>query len=319
MSTYRTLYPEIKPFHQCHLDVGDGHQVYVEQSGNPDGIPAVYLHGGPGGGSQPSQRQVFDPEKYHIVLFDQRGCGQSRPWASLEYNTTWHLVADMELIRIGLGFDKWLVCGGSWGSTLALTYAISHPDRVSALILRGIFTLRRLELEWFYQSGASFIFPDAWELFIDPIPADERGDLIGAYYRRLTGGDAAERIRCARAWSQWEGGTINLLPRPQQIDLFGKPDFAEAFARIETHYFHHGGFFDYDNWILQSVNAIQHIPTTIIQGRYDVCTPMKTAWELHQSMPQADFFIIPDSGHAFDEPGITDRLIRTTEYISRCN
>ncbi len=313
MSAYRPLYPAIEPYETTRLDAGEGHVIYVEQCGNPDGAPAVYLHGGPGGGSNPGQRRVFDPERYRIVLFDQRGCGKSTPWASLEHNTTWDLVADMERIREALDIERWLVCGGSWGSTLAMAYAETHPDQVFTLILRGIFTLRRQELEWYYQGGAANLFPDEWETFVAPIPEAERGDMIGAYYRRLTGDDAETRNRCARTWSMWEGATINLLQRPAQIAHYGADGYAEAFARIETHYFQHGGFFDSDAWLLENVDRIRDIPTTIIQGRYDVCTPMITAWELHRALPEATFEIIADAGHAFDEPGIADALVRATD------
>jgi proline iminopeptidase len=313
MPDYRPLYPEIEPYQTGLLDVGDGHRIYFEQSGNPDGMPAVYVHGGPGGGSSPGQRRVFDPERYRIILFDQRGCGRSQPWASLENNTTWHLVADMERLREHLGIEHWQVCGGSWGSTLSLAYAVTHAERVTALVLRGIFTLQRRELDWYYQGGAANLFPDEWEKFVAPIPEAERDDLIGAYYRRLTGDDPETRRECARSWSMWEGATINLLQRPEQIEQFGSDGYAEAFARIESHYFHNRGFFDSDDWLLGQARTIAGIPTTIIQGRYDVCTPMVTAWDLHRALPEADFHIIPDAGHAFDEPGIADALVRTTD------
>jgi len=306
------MFPELEPYNDGMLDVGDGHHVYYEESGNPDGKPAVYLHGGPGGGSTPGQRRVFDPQGYRIVLFDQRGCGRSTPYASLEHNTTWDLVEDMEKLREHLGIERWQVCGGSWGSTLALAYAETHPDRVSALIVRGIFTIRKKELDWYYQGAAGCLFPDEWEKFVAPIPEDERGDFISAYYRRLTSNDEDVQRTVARAWSMWEGSTINLLQRPAQIAHFGSDAYAVAFARIETHYFVHKGFFESDNYLLDNVDRIRHLPTTIIQGRYDVCTPMMTAWDLHKALPEADFHIVPDAGHAFDEPGIADRLIRTT-------
>ena len=313
MVDYRPLYPELEPFDHGMLSVGDGHDMYFEQSGNPDGIPAVYLHGGPGGGSMPGQRQVFDPVKYRIVLFDQRGCGKSTPWGSLDHNTTWDLVGDMEKLREHLGFERWLVCGGSWGSTLSLAYAATHSERVTALIVRGIFTLRKQELDWYYQGAAGVIFPDEWEKFVAPIPEAERDNMIAAYYQRLTGDDAEERRRCARTWSMWEGSTINLLQDPDQIEHFGSENYAEAFAQIETHYFVNGGFFEWDGWLLDQVDRIRNIPTTIIQGRYDVCTPMATAWELHRVFPEADFEIVADAGHAFDEPGIADALVRATD------
>jgi proline iminopeptidase len=316
MSEPRGFYPEIEPFHSGMLEVTDGHRIYYEQSGNPQGEPAVYLHGGPGGGSNPGQRRVFDPDRYHIVLFDQRGCGRSEPFASLEHNTTWDLVADMEALRRHLGFEQWQVCGGSWGSTLALAYAQTHPQRVAELVLRGIFTLRRRELEWFYQEGASRIFPDEWEKYLAPIPVDERSDLMAAYYRRLTGEDRQAMIAAASAWSRWEGSTINLLQRPAQIAHFGSDRFATAFARIECHYFVNGGFFDTDGWLLDNVDRIRDIPAVIIQGRYDVCTPMETAWELHRAMPDAEFVIVPDAGHSFDEPGIARELVRATDRFA---
>lgn len=313
MSAYRELYPPIAPYRTGLLPVGDGHNVYYEESGNPNGKPGVYVHGGPGGGSQPDQRRVFDPDIYRIVLFDQRGCGHSTPHASLDNNTTWHLVADMEGLRQHLGIEKWLVCGGSWGSALSIAYAQTHPDRTAALVLRGIFTLRRKELDWYYQGGAGAIFPDEWDKFMAPIPESERDDMIGAYYRRLTSGNAAAQREVARAWSVWEGSTINLLQRPAQIESYGSDAFSIAFARIETHYFHHHGFFESDNWLLENVDGIRHIPTTIIQGRYDVCTPMMTAWDLHKAFPEASFEIVPDAGHAFDEPGIAECLVNATD------
>lgn len=295
------------------LAVGDGHQVYFEESGNPNGKPGVYVHGGPGAGSNPGQRQVFDPEKYRIILFDQRGCGRSVPHACIDNNTTWDLVADMERLREHLDVDRWLICGGSWGSTLSLSYAEAHPGRITALVLRGIFTLRKKELDWYYQGSAGAIFPDEWEMFVAPIPESERGDMIAAYYRRLTSNQPKLQAVVARAWSVWEGSTINLLQRPAQIESYAGDEFSIAFARIETHYFFHKGFFDSDGWLLDNVDRIQDIPTTIIQGRYDVCTPMMTAWDLHQVMPHALFQVVPDAGHAFDEPGIADCLLDATD------
>ncbi len=313
MNNYQSLYPEVEPYLTGTLAVGDGHQIYFEECGNPQGKPAVYVHGGPGGGSNPGQRRVFDPEKYRIILFDQRGCGNSTPTASLENNTTWDLVADMEKLREHLSIEHWQVCGGSWGSTLALAYAQAHPTKVTELILRGIFTLRKAELDWYYQGGAANLFPDEWEKFIQPIPVEERGDMVSAYYRQLTSDDKATQLVAARAWSVWEGSTINLLQRPQQIEHFASENFAVAFSRIECHYFINKGFFDSDGWLIANVDKIRHLPTVIIQGRYDVCTPMTTAWDLHKALPEADFHIIPDAGHAFDESGITDRLVRTTD------
>ena len=309
-------FPPVEPYRTGMLPVSDGHIIYFEECGNPQGKPAVYIHGGPGGGSNPRQRCVFDPEKYRIILFDQRGCGRSTPFASLEHNTTWDLVADMEALRVHLGLETWQLCGGSWGSTLSLAYAQTHPSRVTELILRGIFTLRKSELHWYYQEGASSIFPDEWEKFLAPIPEPERDNLMAAYYRRLTGNDKNEQLAAARAWSIWEGSTINLFQRPQQVEHFGSDDFAIAFARIECHYFTHGGFFDEDGWLIDHVDTIRHIPATIIQGRYDVCTPMKTAWDLHKAWPEADFQVIPDAGHSFDEPGILAALIEATNRFA---
>ena len=315
MSEYRTLYPEIEVNSSGMLEVGDGHRMYYEECGNPEGKPAVYIHGGPGGGSNPGQRRVFNPDKYRIILFDQRGCGKSQPTASLQNNTTWDLVSDMEKLRAHLDIDRWQVCGGSWGSTLSLAYAQTHPERVTELILRGIFTLRKAELDWYYQGGAASLFPDEWEKFVAPISADERDDMINAYYRRLTSEDEQVQVEAARAWSIWEGSTINLLQRPRQIKHFGSEAFAVAFSRIECHYFVNKGFFESDGWLIENVDPIRHLPITIIQGRYDVCTPMTTAWDLHQALPEADFHIVPDAGHAFDEPGIADRLVRTTDQF----
>ena len=316
MTKLRDLFPAIEPYDSGMLSVGDGHEIYYEQCGNPKGKPAVYIHGGPGGGCNPGQRRVFDPEKYRIILFSQRGCGKSTPFASLENNTTWHLVADMELLRQHLGLEQWQVCGGSWGSTLALAYAQTHPQQVTELILRGIFTLRKAELDWYYQSGASRIFPDEWQKFIAPIPENERNDLMSAYYSRLTGDDEEAKLQAAQSWSRWEGSTINLYQRPGQIEHFGSERFAIAFARIECHYFVNKGWFETDNWLIDNASAIDHIPTVIVQGRYDVCTPMVTAWDLHQAMPNAEFIVIPDAGHSFDEPGIADALVKATDKFS---
>lgn len=313
MNNYRPLYPEIEPYQTGILAVGDGHQMYYEECGNPQGKPAVYVHGGPGGGSNAGQRRVFDPQKYRIILFDQRGCGKSTPTASLEHNTTWDLVADMEKLREHLSIKCWQVCGGSWGSTLSLAYAQTHPDRVTELILRGIFTLRKTELDWYYQGGAASLFPDEWEKFVQPIPLAEREFMIGAYYRQLTSDDKVKQLAAARAWSIWEGSTINLLQRPQQIEHFASEDFAVAFSRIECHYFVNKGFFESDGWLIANVDKIRHLPTVIIQGRYDACTPMTTAWDLHKALPEADFHVVPDAGHAFDEPGIADQLVRATD------
>lgn len=315
MTDRRTLYPEIEPYLTGRLKVSDLHEIHFEEAGNPNGKPVVHVHGGPGGGIQPIYRQAFDPEAYRIVLFDQRGCGQSTPHAELEENTTWDLVADMEKLRAELGIDKWQVFGGSWGSTLSLAYAQNHPDRVSELVLRGIFLLREKELRWFYQHGAEAIYPDAWESYIAPIPREERGDMIAAYYKRLTSDDRAVRLEAAKAWSTWEGSTLSLWPDPARVDDFGGDDFATAFARIECHYFVNKGFFQRDGQLLEqaSIDRIRHIPAVIVQGRYDVVTPMMTAWDLHKAWPEADFRIVPDAGHTVTEPGITHELVSATD------
>ncbi|MBA9006406.1 proline iminopeptidase [Actinomadura cellulosilytica] len=316
----RTLYPPIEPYDGGLLDVGDGNQIYWEVCGNPDGRPAVMLHGGPGGGCTADHRRQFDPERYRIVLFDQRNCGRSRPHAadpavSLEHNTTWHLVADMERLREHLGIDRWLVFGGSWGSALSLAYAQRHPDRVTALVLRGIFMLRPFELYWFYQEGASLIFPDAWERYVAPIPEEEREDLIAAFGERLESPDREVRVAAARAWSQWEATALTLRPRPDLIEHFGDPDYAVAFARIENHYFRNEGFFEEDQ-LLRDVDRIRHIPAVIVQGRYDVCTPPATAWDLHRAWPEAEFHLVDDAGHSYDEPGILHHLIEATDRFA---
>lgn len=314
-ASLRGLYPPIEPFEHGMLEVGDGHRVYWERCGNPAGKPAVFLHGGPGSGCGRDQRRLFDPEKYCVTLFDQRGCGRSTPHACLEANTTWDLVADIERLRALAGAQRWLVFGGSWGSTLALAYAQKHPAQVSELVLRGIFTLRREELHWFYQEGASWLFPDEWEHFLAPIPAPERTDLMAAYHRLLTGDDVALRTRAAIAWSQWEGRTITLLPDPNFDRAHSDAHFALAFARIENHYFVHHGFFE-EGQLLRDAARLQGIPGVIVQGRYDVCTPAKTAWELHRAWPSAQFHLVPQAGHAYKEPGILDQLIRATDRFA---
>lgn len=309
----RSFYAPLEPHDRGRLRVSALHEIYYEQCGNPQGKPTVVLHGGPGGGISPFLRQMHDPEAYRIVVFDQRGCGQSTPHAELAENTTWDLVADMERLREHLGIDRWQVVGGSWGSTLALAYAETHPERVTELILRGIFTLRRTEIEWFYQQGASALFPDAWEDFVAPIPADERHDMIAAYHRRLTGSDPDQQIACARAWSQWEGATLSLLPDAARVTAFGQDRFALAFARIECHYFHNRGFFADDGQLLSDAHRLRAIPGVIIQGRYDVVTPMETAWDLHRAWPEARFEVVPDAGHTATEPGIADAIVRATD------
>ncbi len=312
----RSFYPEIQPYESGHLDTGDGHQIYWEICGNPKGKPAVFLHGGPGSGCSPKHRRLFDPERYRVLLFDQRGCGRSTPHASLDNNTTWHLVADIERLRALMGVEQWLVFGGSWGSTLALAYAETHPARVSELVVRGIFTLRRKELLWYYQNGASWLFPDLWESFLAPIPESERGDLMAAYHKRLTGSDRAAQITAAKAWSVWEGSTITLLPNRDHATAHADDRFALAFSRIENHYFVNGGFFDADDQLLRDAYKLKKIPGIIVQGRYDVCTPAVTAWDLHRAWPEAEFHMVGDAGHAFDEPGILDRLITATDTVA---
>jgi proline iminopeptidase len=312
----REFYPELQPYTRGRLRVSELHEIYYEECGNPKGKPAVLLHGGPGGGISPYLRRLHDPKLYRVILFDQRGCGQSTPHAELRENTTWHLVSDMEALRVHLGIETWQVLGGSWGSTLALAYAQKHVARVTELILRGIFTVRQSEIKWFYQEGASSLFPDVWETYLAPIPAGERHDMVGAYYRRLTGNDEAQKLACAKAWSQWEASTLTLRPNPQLIAEFGGDAFALAFARIECHYFVNKGFFDRDDQLLADAAKLRSIPGVIIQGRYDVVTPMETAWALHRAWPEADFEIIPDAGHTAAEPGITDALIRATDRFA---
>jgi proline iminopeptidase len=313
MSERRTLYPEIEPYRTGFLDVGDGHTIYFEESGNPGGKPVVFLHGGPGGGTDPKHRRFFDPTRYRIVLFDQRGCGKSRPHASLDANTTWHLVADIERLRGELGIDRWQVFGGSWGSTLALAYAETHPERVTELVLRGIFLLRKSEIDWFYQSGAGALFPEAWQEFLAPIPEAERGDLVQAYHRRLTSEDLAVRQEAARAWSVWEGRTSCLLPSEDLIQRTAGDAFSLAFARIECHYFVHGGWVEGERALLANVHRIRHIPGVIVQGRYDVVCPAISAWELAQAWPEASLKVVPDAGHSALEPGIVHELIGATD------
>ena len=313
MSQRRSFYPEIQPFQRGRLRVSALHEIYFEQCGNPRGQPAVVLHGGPGGGITPFLRQMHDPSHYRIILFDQRGCGQSTPHAELAENTTWDLVADMERLRQHLGIDRWQVAGGSWGSTLALAYAETHPERVTGLVVRGIFTVRRSEIEWFYQCGADALFPDVWETYVAPIPEAERHDLIAAYHRRLTGADPAAQLACARAWSQWEGATLSLLPDPRRVSEFGADRFALAFARIECHYFQNRGFFARDGQLIDDADRLKGIPGVIIQGRYDVVTPMVTAWDLHKAWPEAEFVVVPDAGHTATEPGIADAVISATD------
>lgn len=312
----RAPWPAIDPYAHGYLDTGEGHEIYWEECGNPHGIPVVFLHGGPGGGCSPAQRRLFDPSRYRIVLFDQRGCGRSRPHASLENNTTWHLVADIERLRVFFGIDKWAVFGGSWGSTLALAYAQTHPTRVTALMLRGIFTLRKAELLWYYQEGASWLFPDKWEDFQSPIPQAERGDMMAAYRKRLVSEDVTVRQEAALAWSLWEGRTLTLLPAPDIETQHEEADYALAFSRIENHYFVHGGWLE-EGQLIRDVDRIRHIPTVIVQGRYDMATPVRTAWDLHRAWPEAEFRLINAAGHALFEPGILSALLEATDRFAR--
>ncbi|MGD8782982.1 MAG: prolyl aminopeptidase [Thioalkalispiraceae bacterium] len=311
----QALYPAIKPYNQFELDVTPPHRLYVEESGNPQGIPVVFLHGGPGSGCEAYHRRFFDPEKYHIILFDQRGSGKSTPHAELENNTTQDLVADIETIRAKLNIDKWVVFGGSWGSTLALVYAQAHPERVFHLILRGIFLCRQKEIDWFYQQGASQIFPDIWEKYLAPIPENERDNLVDAYYKRLTSDDEFTRMQAAKAWSLWEGRTATLTSRQSVIDHFADAHTALSLARIECHYFKHKSFLS-DNQILNNVDKLADVPGTIVQGRYDIICPMQSAWELHQAWNNSVLKIIPDAGHAASEPGICSELIKSCDRLA---
>ncbi len=309
----RTQFPPIEPYATHRLKVSDLHTIHFEECGNPKGKPVVMLHGGPGAGISANMRRYHDPETYRIILFDQRGCGRSTPYAELAENTTWDLVADIEKIREQLGIARWQVFGGSWGSCLGLAYAETHPDRVSELVLRGIFTLRRSELTWFYQEGASAILPEAWEDYLKPIRPEERGDLISAYHRLLTGGDENTRLEAARAWSMWEGASLSLLPDPARVAAFGDPHYALAFARIECHYFKNAGFFEFDGQLIANAGRLKSIPGVIIHGRYDLCTPIFIAHDLHKAWPEADYRIVPDSGHAMTEPGIVHELVSATD------
>ncbi|MEM9073630.1 MAG: prolyl aminopeptidase [Myxococcota bacterium] len=306
------LYPSLPAFDEGLLDVGDGHRIRYEQSGNPTGKPALFVHGGPGGGTDPAQRRFWDPDRYRIVLFDQRGCGGSTPHAHLEANTTAHLIADMERLRNALSIERWQLFGGSWGSTLALAYAEAHPDRVTELVLRGIFLARQEEVHWYYQHGCSRIFPDAWEGFLAPVAVEERDDLVGAYYKLLTSEDAEVRQRAAQAWSGWEGRTSRLLVDPQLVAKTESLHFAEAFARIECHYFVHDAFLE-PNQLLRDASRIAHLPCAIVQGRYDVVCPPKSAWELHKALPNSTLTIVPDAGHSAWESGIAEALVQATD------
>lgn len=313
MSELRSLYPPIEPFETGYLETGDGHRIYYEQSGAPDGKPALFVHGGPGGGGDTKARRFFDPKAYRIVVFDQRGAGRSEPHATLESNTTWHLVADIERLRARLGIGQWLVFGGSWGSTLSLAYAEAHPEAVSELVLRGIFMLRESELDWFYRRGANALFPDYWEELVAPLTEAERDDVLGAYYRRLTCGDREIELEAAQRWSVWEGATSCLIPSEELKSHFGSPEFALPLARIEAHYFVNRGFFDYPEQLLDGVERIRSVPAVIVQGRYDLVCPVETAWALSRRWPEAALELVDAAGHSAYEPGITDRLVAATD------
>ena len=313
----RQLFPPVEPYRSGRLKVSPLHEIYFEECGNPSGKPALLVHGGPGGGSNPTMRRFHNPNNYRIILFDQRGCGRSTPHACLEENTTWDLVDDIEKLREHLSIDTWQVLGGSWGSTLALAYAQSHPDRIAELILRGIFTLRRKELEWFYQEGCNWLFPDAFEDYLAPIPVENRSDMIAAYYERLTHQDPSIREEAAKAWSVWEGRTLSLRHDPMRVDAFAETTYALAFARIECHYFINGGFFKQDDQLIANAHKLAHIPAVIVHGRYDVVTPLKTAWDLKKAWPEADLKIVEDSGHAMNEVGIIHELVTATDAFSK--
>ncbi len=309
------LYPPIEPYDQRSIEVGDGHQVYVEQCGNPEGVPVLVLHGGPGGGCSPAMRRYFDPTVYRVVLFDQRGCGRSRPQAMVEANTTWHLVADIEVIRRALAIERFTVFGGSWGATLALIYAISHPDRVAQLVLRGVFLMQQSELDWFYRGGAGAFYPELWARLNAPIPEAERGDLIAAYHRRLFSGNLAEELRLGRVWAGWENALASVQGDALASD--GPADYARVFARLENHYFQHAGFLECDGWILQQRARIEHIPAVIVQGRFDMICPPVSAWRLAQGWAKAELRLVGMAGHALSEPGITAELMRAMDGLRR--
>lgn len=312
----QTLYPQIKPYARHDLAVDKPHVLYVDESGSPEGLPVVFIHGGPGAGCDGASRCYFDPNLYRIVTFDQRGCGRSTPHASLENNTTWDLVADLERIRQHLGIDKWVLFGGSWGSTLALAYAQAHPDRVLGLIVRGVFLARPQEIQWYYQCGASRLFPDYWQDYVAPIPLEERHDLVSAFHKRLTGNDQIAQMHAAKAWSGWEGRTATMRPNPLVVDRFSEPQRALSIARIECHYFINNAFLEPDQ-LIRDMGKIAHLPGVIIHGRYDVICPLDNAWELHQAWPNSELQVIRDAGHAASEPGITDALVRATDQMAR--
>ena len=312
----RGLYPETEPFSSGWLATDGPHEIFYEECGRPDGKPAVVLHGGPGGAINPTMRRFFDPSRWRVALFDQRGCGRSRPNASLQDNTTWTLIEDIERLREHLGIEKWTVFGGSWGSTLALAYAVTHPERVEALVLRGIFMVTRKELHWFYQEGASRLFPDYWQDYIAPIPPEERGDLVTAFHKRLTGNDQIAQMHAAKAWSTWEGRTATLRPNPLVVDRFSEPQRALSIARIECHYFMNNAFLEPDQ-LIRDLPKIAHLPAVIVHGRYDVICPLDNAWALHKAWPNSELQIVRDAGHVAGEPGITDALVRATNEIGR--
>ena len=317
MSDMLKLFPAIKPFNTGYMERGC-HEIYYEQCGNPDGKPAVFLHGGPGGGGSTTVRRFFNPERYHIVIFDQRGCGRSKPHGCLEQNTTWDLVEDIETLKNKLGFEKWLVFGGSWGSTLSLAYSQTYPKSVSEMVLRGIFMLRKKELDWFYQEGASNIFPEAWEKFLEPIDISQRDDLMSAYHEIFKSDNTEKKLNAAIAWSRWEGSTSSLSYNPDMADSFSDPRFALAFALIENHYFVNKGFLEHENQLIESgIDIIRNIPTTIVQGRYDIVCPMTTAWELSKNWPEANLIVAPSSGHTAFEKEITHELIKATEEFAK--
>ncbi|MEA1071978.1 prolyl aminopeptidase [Sphingomonas sp. LY160] len=315
MTDRRTLYPEIEPYETGMLDVGDGHSLYWERCGTPGAKPAIFLHGGPGSGMSPNHRRQFDPARYDVLLFDQRGAGQSTPHAGLEANTTWHLVDDIEKLRTMCGHERWLVFGGSWGSTLSLAYAQTYPERVSELVLRGIFLFGQSEIDWLYRYGASELFPEGWDDFLNVVPQDERGDLVEAYRRLLTGDDAAEKLRAAKAWSTWEGLTVTLLPDPKMLADFTADDHAIAIARIENHYMANRGWLE-EGQLLRGADKLKGIPGVIVQGRHDCCTPPAAAWALKKAWPEVDLQIVPDGGHLYSEPGVLDGLIRATDRFA---
>ncbi len=312
----RTLYPSLEPRKTGRLAVSALHELYWEESGHPDGLPVVALHGGPGGGSSPEMRRFFDPRRYRIILFDQRGCGRSTPHSELRENTTWDLVRDIETLRSHLGIKKWIVFGGSWGSTLALAYTAMHRKQVMGLLLRGIFLLKESEIRWFYQEGASNIFPDAFDRYVAPIPESERGDLLKAFYKRLTGKNAAVRAEAAAAWARWEGETLSIQGPKQRPPRFDEADFLDAFARIECHYFHNKGFFDADGWLLDQAMKFGDLPGVIVHGRYDVVTPLSSAWALHKAWPKSQLKIVPDAGHSSLEPGIVSELVKASDMLA---